>query len=426
MILFMLLAAAMLLAALAFVILPLVRTPLAPVSGQESLTVLADGVRELDAELASGRSTRAEYEQACRDLELQALEADAAASARRGGDARAGWSAALAAGIALPLAATILYVALGQPSALLAAGTGAHAGVGQAQMDGAIEALSRRLEDNESDGEGWTLLARSYLAANRVADAIGAYRKATAIMTDHPDLLVEYANTLAIANNRNLGGKPEELVARALEIDPDNFNALALGGAAALQGGNRELALKHWTRLEALLEPGSEDQARIASLVALAKGEPAPTSMPSTRTASTAPAPHANPHPAEGGAAKAQPGAGAGAEIRGTVTIAGELAGKVAPTDTLFIFARAVGGPPMPLAAVRARAGAWPVSFTLDDSSAMVEGMALSGFPRVDIVARVSRLGSATSQPGDIEGRIENVALGSDGVHVVMDRVVGR
>ena len=78
----------------------------------------------------------------------------------------------------------------------------------------------------------------------------------------------------------------------------------------------------------------------------------------------------------------------------------------------------------MPLAAVRTRASGWPVAFTLDDSSAMAEGLTLSRHARVNIVARVSRLGNANAQPGGIEGRVEGVALGRDDVRVVLDRVV--
>jgi len=64
------------------------------------------------------------------------------------------------------------------------------------------------------------------------------------------------------------------------------------------------------------------------------------------------------------------------------------------------------------------------VSFKLDDSSSMAPGMRLSRFPKVTLVARVSKSGSATPQPGDIEGRVDNVATGSNGVRIVLDRVI--
>lgn len=425
MIVFMFLAAAMILGALAWVIVPLLRTSAKTASNGECLTVLADGVRELDAELAAQTLTRGEYESARRELEKQALESELATKARHGSDLRANWGAALVTGIALPLTAAMLYVALGQPMAVTGVTSQARVtGAEHAPTDGAIEALSRRLEKDGGDGEGWVLLARSHLQAKRIDESLAAYRKAAALMPDNPDLLVEFANTVAIANDRSLAGEPQELVERALKIDPDNFNALAFAGLAALQGGNRELALGHWRRLESQLPAGSEDRSRIGALIAQAEGKSAPAT-PMARSPSAAAIANTAVGEPSAVSAKGAPAAN-GSAIRGTVTLAGALAGKVAPTDTLFVFARAINGPPMPLAAVRMRAGAGPVTFTLDDSSAMVQGMALSKFPRVNIVARISRLGNVTAQPGDIEGSIENVALGSSEVRVVMDRVVGR
>lgn len=426
--LFMFLAAAMILGALAWVIVPLLRTSAKTPSNDECLSVLADGVRELDAELAAQTLTRGEYESARRELEKQALESELATKSRDGSDLRANWGAALVTGIALPLTAAMLYVALGQPMALTGVTSQARAtGAEHAPADGAIEALSRRLEKDGGDGEGWVLLARSYLQAKRIDESLAAYRKAAALMPGNPDLLVEYANTVAIKNGRSLAGEPQQLVERALKIDPDNFNALAFAGLAALQGGNRELALQHWKRLEALLPTDSEDRSRIGALIAQAEGKSAPaTTMARSSPPAAAIANTAVDEPSAASAKGAPAPAANGAAIRGTVSLAGALAGKVAPTDTLFVFAKAINGPPMPLAAVRMRAGAGPVAFTLDDSSAMVQGMALSKFPRVNIVARISRLGNATAQPGDIEGSIENVALGSSEVRVVMDRVVGR
>ena len=149
-----------------------------------------------------------------------------------------------------------------------------------------------------------------------------------------------------------------------------------------------------------MLPADSDDRRRIGALIAQADAKAAPDTP--------------------------QPPAAGGASISGQVVLDGALSGKVAPTDTLFVYAKAIDGPPMPLAAIRARAGDLPLSFTLDDGSAMAQGMALSKFARVKVVARISRLGSPQSQPGDIEGVVADVAVGSGDVRVVMDHVVGR
>ena len=111
------------------------------------------------------------------------------------------------------------------------------------------------------------------------------------------------------------------------------------------------------------------------------------------------------------------------ARISGRVSLSPALAGRVAPTDTVFIFARAVDGPRMPLAILKRTVADLPITFTLDDSQAMSPEMKLSKFERVVVGVRVSRSGNATPQPGDLRGesaptgvRVADVQLLIDGV----------
>lgn len=404
---FMALAAGMVLAALAIVIVPLVRRRTRRTTRLgEDLTVLADGMHELDAELAAGDVSQAEYDRARTELERQALRSEQAAQAQAQSSQRANWAVALATAIALPLLVATLYLTVGQPAALSGGGAAlAQAGgdAPQAPDEATIAALKARVAKDAKDAEGWVLLARASFQLGHMDDAIAAYAKVTGLVTDNPNLWVEYANTLAIAHNRDLAGEPTAMVERALKLDPNNFNALAFAGLAAFQRGDHATALRHWQHLKTLLPAGGDDAKAIDDLIARAGGnaqglaESAPTAAPEGKTA-----------------------------IDGTVTLATALAGKVTAADTLFVFARAPNGPPMPLAAVRMSASAWPASFTLDDSSSMVQSMRLSKFPKVNLVARVSKSGSATPQPGDIEGHIDDVATGSQGVHIVLDRIVER
>lgn len=402
---FMALAAVMVLAALAVVIVPLVRRTQRTTRHGEDLTVLADGMRELDAELAAADVDQAEYDRARTELERQALRSAQAAQAQAQSSQRANWAVALATAIALPLLAATLYLTVGQPAAIGSANALAQAGgAPQAPDEATIAALKARVAKDAQDTEGWVLLARANFQLGHMDDAIAAYAKATGLVADNANLWVEYANTLAIAHNRDLAGEPTAMVERALKLDPNNFNALAFAGLAAFQRGDHATALRHWQHLKTLLPAGGDDAKAIDDLIARAGGD------------AQAPAPESAPAAAPQGKTA----------IGGTVTLASALAGKVTATDTLFVFARAPDGPPMPLAAVRMSASAWPASFMLDDSSSMVQSMRLSKFPKVNLVARVSKSGSATPQPGDIEGHIDDVATGSQGVHIVLDRIVER
>src|SRR5258708_26597740 len=97
---------------------------------------------------------------------------------------------------------------------------------------------------------------------------------------------------------------------------------------------------------------------------------------------------------------------------------------RAPPPDTVFIFARAAKGPPMPLAVVRKRVRDLPASFSLDDSMAMAAGLKLSGFPRVVVGARISKSGNATPQPGDLQGLTGAVQNTAQGLTVVIDTEV--
>jgi cytochrome c-type biogenesis protein CcmH len=110
--------------------------------------------------------------------------------------------------------------------------------------------------------------------------------------------------------------------------------------------------------------------------------------------------------------------------VQGSVKLAPELASRVAPTDTLFVYARAAEGPPMPLAILRKQAGELPLKFSLDDSMAMSPAMKLSAFARVVVTARISKSGSATPQPGDLQGATAPIANSSGAVSITIDKVV--
>jgi cytochrome c-type biogenesis protein CcmH len=107
--------------------------------------------------------------------------------------------------------------------------------------------------------------------------------------------------------------------------------------------------------------------------------------------------------------------------ISGKVSLAPSLAGKGSSTDTLFVFAREMNGPPMPVAIVRATKKDLPFTFRLDDSTSMMPSRKLSDVGTVVIVARLSKSGQAMPQSGDLEGMSQPVTPGADGITVVID-----
>jgi len=392
MILFWVLSAVLAAAALVLLVRPLLsrREGQGISRSAANLSIYRDQLRELEADLAAGTLARGDYDRARRELETRLLEdVDQPAAAVK---AVGGRRMALVLGIAIPALAVALYFAIGNPGALDPR-RAADGEVTAQQIEAMVERLAARLRENPDDTDGWKLLGRSHAALGRFADAVNAYAKAASQAPRDPQLLADFADALAMTRGESLQGEPEKLVLRALEIDPGNLKALALAGTAAFERKDYKAATGHWQRMLPLVPPDSKDARAIQSSIDEAR-------------------------------ALAGTGAAKPTGLRGIVRIAPELKGKVAPDDSLFIFARAADGPPMPLAVLRVRARDLPVSFALDDSMAMAPSMRLSGFQRVVVSARVSKSAGAAPQPGDLQGSSAPVASDAAGVTVVIDTVV--
>jgi cytochrome c-type biogenesis protein CcmH len=217
-------------------------------------------------------------------------------------------------------------------------------------------------------------------------------------------------------NGQKISGEPAELVTRALQLDPKNLKALALAGGAAYEAGQYPQAIEYWTLARQLSPADTPFSDNLERSIADARqalqgggavgvaGATGAASAPSTQASTTA-------------------SASGPAQVSGQVSLAPALAGKVSPSDTVFIFARAAEGPRMPLAILRRTVADLPFSFTLDDSLAMSPAMKLSKFPVVVVGARISKTGNALPSPGDLSGQASGVKTGTSGLQIVIDTV---
>lgn len=405
---FIVIAGFLVIGALAFVVVPLLRRDPARGVSRDAINVAVyrDQLRELEADLNAGTLAREQYDRSRREIEARLLQ-DVPKKEATAPRSRSEVSA-VAFAIGLPVCALAVYLLVGNPQAITTGGAlpGAPHGVTEEQILAMVEQLAARMRANPDDPEGWKILGRSYAALGRFKEASEAYANAAARDTNDAQLLADYADALAMAQGQTLEGEPEKLIARALEIEPANTKALALAGTIAFNRKEYEKAAQYWERIVAAVPPDSgmaqAARANVAEARALAGG-------------AVAAAPPVNPPP---------PATTGGGQISGVVKLAPVLATKVEPTDTVFIFARAVDGPRMPLAILRRRVSDLPVEFALDDSMAMTPQMKLSSFPQVVIGARVSKRANAMPQPGDLQGFSQPVKVGAERVSVVIDSEV--
>ena len=421
MIAFWIVAALLVAGALLFVLPPLVRSRTGQIEASDlTVAVYRDEGKELDADLATGKLTPETHAESKRELERRLLEdmARLPGAASSPTTARDGRTEAVLVGVAMPLIAVAIYLYLGSPSTIEPAKTAAVV-AGETpspqQIAQMVEQLAEKLRKNPGDARGWYMLARSYHALGRSQQAVEAFAKAAVLTPNDAQLLADYAEAQAMANGRNLSGKPMQLLQAALKLDPNHQRALALAGTAAFNDGDYTAAIDYWQRLEKTLPPDSENARKMAARIAdarrAAEGKP------------LAAAPPAEPKKPAASSLSAGPGAAAPA-IAGTVSLSFALAAQAAPTDTVFVFARAINGPKMPLAVVRAHVKDLPMVFRLDDSMAMAPAMKLSNFQEVMLVARISKFGNATPRTGDLLGGAGPIKLGRSDVTIVIDSVV--
>ena len=415
---FWIVAAILTAVALIFLLFPLLRAqrPRGPSSREANLDILRGQRSEIESDIVHGVLPGEAREEALAELVARAGEDLNVGPEAVDAPVRRPWILASVLAALLPLGAVGIYLAVGSPAVADARPAAAQAPFSDRQIEAMVESLAKKVRDRPNDLEGWRLLSRSLNAMGRFPEAVDAYAHLLTLSPNDPDVLADYADALAMTQGQKLAGKPAELVARALAIDPNHPKSLALAGTAAMKSGDYRLATTYWSRLQAQLAPESDDARQVRAILAEISARGAPGAKP--------PALAQGPrHEVLDTSAKAQK-AGGGANVTGRVSLDPALKSKVASGDTLFIYARAEGGPRMPLAVIRASAGELPREFKLDDSMSMAPNMTLSSAKSVRVEARVSRSGNAIGQPGDLIGASNPIAPGAQGVMIMIDRVL--
>ena len=254
-----------------------------------------------------------------------------------------------------------------------------------AQAPQSMEEMTQRLERavaaQPDSAEGLYFLGRTYMAQERPADAAKMFERAANLAGRQPELLGQWAQAQYFADGKKWSAKIQALTDEALKADPKEVTSLGLLGIAAFEGERYQEAIDYWNRLLAQLPP--EDNSRAALQGGIKRA--------------------AERLEASGGKVAQAPQAAKAALLKVSVDLSSELRSKVQPGDSVFIFARATSGPPAPLAAKRLTVADLPVTVELGDADAMMPQLKLSNFPEVQLVARISRAGQPTA--GEWVGR---------------------
>lgn len=387
---------------------------------EQNVALARQDLAELEANFKDGKMTPEAYEETKGELEqglFDDLQVDDDHAQKTSGISRK--TGAIIVALLVPLGAVGMYYQYGNP---LGIAESEKKGLTQQERKlgdiGTMAAqLEKKMEANPKDVKGWKMLGRTYAVMERYPDSIAAYEKAVILAPDDPDVLLPLADILARTNDRNLTGRPAELIQKALQVAPNSVMGLWMAGMAERQLDNNDKAVAYWNQLEGLLKPGSEDLKAVQELIVEAGGKASVASAPAAPASPVAPAAPAQPEVA------AEPAKGGAQGITVTVDLSEAFKAQANPQQTVFIYAKAMAGPPMPLAAARKTVADLPITLVLDDSMAMMPQMKLSGFADVKVGARISQSGQPVASSGDLYAELPNVKAGQK-IQLTIDQVV--
>ena len=270
-------------------------------------------------------------------------------------------------------------------------------------LETAVQNLKQKLENNPNDLEGQMLYARSMIRLQRFTEAVAAMEKAYQLAPDNAAVITDLAEALAYQSGTgNFLGRPEELLAQALQIDPNQQKAMWLQGINYFEKGQFDEANTLWSRLLPMVE--SENiRNMLSQQINEARSQLGVPLLAAENDASIVVKP----------------------VVKLSITLSDayktQLQDKPA---TLFVFARQTDGPPMPIAARRMDPPfKFPLNLALSDVHSLNQNIKLSAVDFINVSAKLSFSGSATPADDDIISDSVPAETGSEEViHLHIDR----
>ncbi|MDP2486637.1 c-type cytochrome biogenesis protein CcmI [Pseudoalteromonas marina] len=239
-------------------------------------------------------------------------------------------------------------------------------------------ALRTKLSRSGDDEMAWMLLGRVAMSLNEFDMAQQSFDKALRMNPDNKQVLISYSQILLLEGSEANMTRAAGMLSKVLNAEPTNLDAISLLALIAYER-------KDWPQAKAAFEVLLASMEKNDSRYGLISQRIADIELQMQSEGSVMPVTKAN-------------------IIAVTVNVASELINKLPEKGTLFVFAKAANGSPMPIAAVKLTSYSFPVTVELNDSTAMVEGMNLSSAEDIIISARISLDDSVMPSSGELEG----------------------
>lgn len=374
---------------------------------QKALNIQAfqSQISELEVEHFAGRLETAEFEEIKAELERNLLSDVSEDQTNETPSSHTSGSSSLLLGVLLSVfavgAGLGIYFELGRGDTLkeMAEQRELAERLLKAPPEERITILRVTAEETPDNPETWYALAQAYARVDNLTESAKAYEKVLSL-TSHPTVMAEYAQMLFFVNGNKVTEQVKDLAEGAVKLNPENATALGLLGIDAFETEKFNQAIDFWQRAVAINPVGSGAEALRAGIA-------------QARIRSQALSPSDNTSEA-------------GVSLSVNVSLAENLLANVKPEATVFVFAKALQGPPMPLAVARLQVKDLPAQVELNDGMAMTPELTLSAFKEVELVARISSSGTPIAQPGDLQGNISPIIVksGQTSIKILINNVV--
>jgi cytochrome c-type biogenesis protein CcmH len=288
-----------------------------------------------------------------------------------------------------------------------------------------VAKLETHLREDPNDATGWLMLGRSYVALERMDDAIVAYDHAHRLDAGNAEAALGLGEAMSLRAGGNITPEAAKLFEQALAIEPASPKALLYGGFAAAARGDVNLARTRWLVLKEMHPPAQIEQLLDARIAELGPATTGSAAVGSAAAGSAAAGSAAVGTPAAGTAVAGTSSeqAASDAEVSVNIRIAPAMKAHLTREAPLFVFAREPGGKGPPLAAKRLTSAAIGTQIHLSAADSMIPGRSLKKGSRVSITARVSFSGQPLPAAGDLYGEL-TYDVGQDGTRdLLIDRV---
>ncbi len=255
-------------------------------------------------------------------------------------------------------------------------------------------ALRTKLADTDGDAVAWMLLGRTLLSLQDVEGALAAFNKSYRLDPNKLSLLVSFSQALIIQNTEKSIAQAGTMLSKALTLYPQNPDALSLLALLAFNRGDYTEARSAWNLLISQYEPADPRhqfiKQKLSEVKSLLAGNTTDISPDSASDVANGRQDSIN--------------ASNDAKLNVTVNLAPSLKDSIPEGATLFIFAQATTGPKMPLAVVKSNVTSFPITVSLSDENAMMQGLTLSSASQVVVTARISKDDKVDKGAGDLQG----------------------